>query len=127
MAHWLVQANAAAWRDRADREVREWCVKRYRDRVTPGDDIALWLTGGIGVVATGRVTGPPYQWPDGSWHAPVDLPHRFFDAPVSRAVLKEDPAFAGSAILRMPGAANPFPLTEGEWQALQKHDAARTR
>ncbi|GAB7051551.1 EVE domain-containing protein [Catenuloplanes indicus] len=126
MAHWLVQANVAAWRERADREVREWCVKRYRDRVTPGDDVVLWLTGGVGVVAVGRVTGVPYRWGDGSWHAPVEFSRRFFDAPVSRAELKGDPDFAGSAILRMPGAANPFPVTDREWQAIRKHDAART-
>ncbi|MDP9795197.1 hypothetical protein J2S43_003709 [Catenuloplanes nepalensis] len=126
MAHWLVQANAAAWREREDREVREWCVKRYRDRVAAGDDIGLWLTGGVGLVAIGRVTGPPYRWADGSWHAPVEFARHFFDDPVSRAELLADPGFAGSAILRMPGAANPFPITDGEWRALLAHETART-
>ena len=119
MAHWIVQASAAAWRDRTAGEVREWCVKRYRDRITPGDDLGLWLTTGIGLVATGRVTGLPYRWPDGTWHAPVTLVP--LAGPVSRAELLADEDFAGSAILRMPGAANPFPVTTPEWRALQRH------
>ncbi|MDR7275068.1 hypothetical protein J2S41_001846 [Catenuloplanes atrovinosus] len=118
MAHWIVQANAAAWHQRAGQDVREWCVKRYRDRITPGDDLALWLTGGVGLAGVGRFTGVPYRWVDGTWHAPVDLVP--LGTPVGRAELLSDPDFARSAILRMPGGANPFPVTDREWEAIRR-------
>jgi hypothetical protein len=47
MAHWLVQGNPAKWRAHdffADgNQLESWSITRYRDRIQPGDDVALWL------------------------------------------------------------------------------------
>jgi hypothetical protein len=52
MAHWLVQGNPAKWRAYdffADgNQLESWSITRYRDRIQPGDGVALWLPGRMG-------------------------------------------------------------------------------
>jgi predicted RNA-binding protein with PUA-like domain len=139
MAHWLLQGNPQRWRmddffreHRAD-ELRTWSVTRYLDQVHKGDDLALWRSGrDAGVIALGHVTGPPYEapgdtdeyWQDlekadrSRWWLPIRLTEVFLDAPVTRVELRHDPRFAQAAILRMPAAGSPFPLSDQEWMAI---------
>jgi predicted RNA-binding protein with PUA-like domain len=139
MAHWLLQCNPAHWRIRDffghRRTSIAWTVRRHRDRMAPGDDVAIWLSGKAGgVVAVGRVTGKPYYgtaapadekyWTSDHerqkerWHVPVEFTRDFLDAPITRETLRADERFAGSLILRMPGGPNPFPVAPAEWPAI---------
>lgn len=112
---WLLQYNPAH-----DRPGRTWPIRRYRDRITPGDEVALWASGrNGGVVGFGIVTDVH----DGL----VDLePVRTFPA-IRRNLLKADPRFADALILRMPGGGNPFPLGGAQWQAIVDRAPAELR
>ena len=139
MAHWLLQCNPAHWRVReffdAGRTSTVWTVRRHRDRIAPGDDVGIWLSGRAGgVVAVGRVTGAPYYgeaapadekfWAGGHgrekerWLMPVHFDRVFLDTPITRDELKADERFAGSLIIRMPRGSNPFPVEAAEWPAV---------
>jgi hypothetical protein len=139
MGHWIVQANPAHWRirdffDDGHRSI-SWTVRRHRDRIAAGDDVALWLSGRAGgVVAVGRVAAEPYhgtepEWAtayrteghedrEERWLMPVEFAHVFLDDPVRRDTLRADRRFAGALILRMAGGGNPFPVTGAEWPAI---------
>jgi hypothetical protein len=119
VAHWIFQSRPGTGLD------ARRCVKRHRSRLAPGDDVALWQTAGVGIVALGEIAGPPELDDESGWTAPITLLRTFSDAPVPRAALLADPDFAGSAILRMPGAASPFPVTDAEWAAVLRHTADR--
>jgi predicted RNA-binding protein with PUA-like domain len=138
MAHWLLQGNPAHWRIHdfftAGHSRTTWAVRRSHSLVTPGDDVALWVSGRPGgVVALGTVTGPAQFGPPppdpydllhrdaDRWSIPVSFHRHFLDQPVSRATLKADERFADSPILRAPGAGNPFPLTPAAWEAVMEH------
>jgi predicted RNA-binding protein with PUA-like domain len=135
--YWLFQCNperfdvfaAAASAD----DVDDWSLARYRYRVQPGDRAVLWVSGhDAGIYAVGRVTGLPYEGSgEGNpfysseeearrhrWFCPLEMDYDLFDSPIRRSELREDPRFANAYILRVPGAGNPFPLTEDEWQAV---------
>ncbi|MFI5842148.1 hypothetical protein ACIA8K_20785 [Catenuloplanes sp. NPDC051500] len=119
MAHWIFQSKPGTGLD------PRRCVKRYRSRIAAGDDIAFWQTGGVGLVGLGAIAGPPELDAEAGWTAPITLLRVFPEAPVPRAALLADPDFADSAILRMPGAASPFPVTGTEWAAILRHTAGR--
>jgi predicted RNA-binding protein with PUA-like domain len=141
MAHWLVQGNPAKWRAHdffADgNQLHSWSITRYRDRIQPGDDVALWLAGqDRGVVGLGTVTGEvedvfggdvdPYWTSQEDADAvrmrmPLRLTELFLDDPITREELRDDPRFAGAAILAQPFAGNPFPLTDDQWTAIVDH------
>jgi hypothetical protein len=38
-------------------DIRSWTVSRYLREITPGDDVAMWITG-AGVRVLGEVTSP---------------------------------------------------------------------
>ncbi len=140
MAHWLLQCNPAHWRIRdffvTDGRTRtSWTVRRHRDRIAPGDDVAIWLSGKPGgVVAVGRVTGEPFHgtaaaadeeyWTGDHgreterWHVPVEFTRHFLDEPITRETLRADERFAGSLIIRVPRGSNPFPVEPAEWPAI---------
>jgi predicted RNA-binding protein with PUA-like domain len=139
MGHWLLQGNPQVWRmddffrEHPADELSTWLVTRYLDQVQEGDDLALWRAGpDAGVVALGRVTGSPYEapgdadqyWEDlekadrARWWLPIRLTEAFLDAPVTREELRGDLRFAQAAILRMPAAGSPFPLSDAEWAAI---------
>jgi hypothetical protein len=52
---------------------------------------------------------------------PLRLTEMFLDDPITREELREDPRFAGAAILSQPFAGNPFPLTDEQWAAIVDH------
>jgi hypothetical protein len=107
MAHWLLQYNPAH-----GRPGRHWPIRRYRDRVKPGDDVALWASGRDGgVTGLGTVAEQPR---DGV----IEIePARTFPV-IARDTLKADPRFAAALIVRMSGGGNPFPLQPDEYQAI---------
>ncbi|NAZ85228.1 hypothetical protein [Kineococcus indalonis] len=138
---WILQANPSKWdifrwhEDGPDAEpLQRWTVAVHLKDIAVGDDFALWVSGTeAGVYATGRVTGPatgPTLSTSSYWLQPptapahsigIEVTHTFFAAPLYRAVLQADPAFASALILRMPGAANPLRLSASQWAALQAH------
>lgn len=135
MAHWLLQCNPAHWRVQdfftAGHSRTTWTIRRYRDRIETGDEVALWLTGKPGgVVALGTVTGPPDFGPPPHdpydiatreaerWSIPVSFHRHFLDQPVTRAALKADERFADALILRAPSGGNPFPVEPAAWDAV---------
>jgi hypothetical protein len=146
---WLFQGNPKVWRihdylrDNPSEDFQDWSwsCTRYRDLVARGDRAVLWLSGDArarGVVATGHITGEPYDeisdspyWTDPAnrsrvrSHVPMALDRVFFDAPVLAADLRADPRFALSSILRQPRAANPHPLTQDAWRAIADRIPAR--
>ncbi|SNY73655.1 hypothetical protein [Paractinoplanes atraurantiacus] len=111
MAHWLFQHNPA----RGHCGDGDWTIRRYRDRIAAGDEVALWHSGPAGgVVAMGAIVSDPHEIPGGTavglrfdrWHG------------ISRAELRFDTRFRDALILRMPAGGNPFPLEPGHWRAL---------
>lgn len=128
MAHWILQGNPNRWNIdallAAARPV--WPVRRYRDVIAGGDAVAVWLSGRDGgVVAVGRVTGPPFEGdpPDGvdggpQWLLPFELDTVFRNHPIRRDALKADERFAGVPILTRAGGGNPFPVDAGAWPAI---------
>jgi hypothetical protein len=110
MAHWLLQHNPA----RGVCGSGDWTVRRYRELISAGDDVALWLSGrGGGVAAVGAITEPPH---DGL--ITVDFTRWFPDRLIPRDELRHDERFRDALVLRMPGGSNPFPVTPGQWRAI---------
>ena len=107
MAHWLLQYNPAH-----EQPGPRWPIRRYRDRIAAGDDIALWASGRDGGLAgLGRVAGQPH---DGILE--IESVRTF--PVIARTTLKADRRFADALILRMSGGGNPFPLEPIQWQAV---------
>lgn len=124
VAGWLLKSTRPpaavdpGWLPGTTRELAR-CVRRsYRlDLVAAGQPVLLWVSGRVtpGVHAIGRVTGPVGETTDG----PV-LPGRLLrlDAPVGRAELLADPAFADAEVLRMPAGSNPSWLSATQLSAV---------
>ncbi|WP_250002612.1 EVE domain-containing protein [Actinoplanes sp. M2I2] len=110
MAHWLLQHNPA----RGTCGSGEWTVRRYRELITAGDDVGLWLSGrGGGVAAVGTITEAPHDR-----LITVDFMRTFTDRLIGRDELRADDRFRDALVLRMPAGSNPFPLTAAQWQAV---------
>ncbi|WP_250037890.1 EVE domain-containing protein [Paractinoplanes maris] len=110
MAFWLLQHNPA----RGACGSGDWAVRRYRELITAGDGIGLWLSGRDGgVAAVGTITGIPR---DGV--ITVNFARSFPGHAIRRDVLRADARFRDALVLRMPGGSNPFPLTPVQWQAI---------
>jgi len=104
---WLLQYNPAHERD------NHWPIRRYRDRIGPGDEVALWASGHDGgVTGLGQVVA--------NTGGAVEIENVRTFPVIRREVLKEDPRFANALIVRMPGGGNPFPLDPGQWQAISE-------
>ncbi|MFF5076942.1 EVE domain-containing protein [Actinoplanes sp. NPDC000266] len=111
MSHWLLQHDPA----RGDCGDGDWTVRRYRDRIAEGDEVALWHSGRAGgVVALGVIVAAPHETPGGTVVG-VRFDRR---QSIPRADLKADDRFRQALILRMPAGGNPFPLGPGEWKAI---------
>lgn len=135
--HWLFVCNPERWdiwsylaSGRGLRSV-SWNVKRFRNRVEPGDDAVLWLTGAHrGVYAVGRVLTRLHTDTGGEfWTDPADATREFqvvdldlgpglFGSPILAEDLLEDPRFATASIIHQPFAAIPHRLTGEEWLAI---------
>ncbi|MBU2670999.1 EVE domain-containing protein [Actinoplanes bogorensis] len=110
MAHWLLQHNPA----RGACGSGDWVIRRYRDLITAGDDVALWHSGRSGgVAAVGTITEAPRDSV-----IVVSFARMFANRPIPREVLKADERFRDALVLRMAGGGNPFPLTPAQWQAI---------
>lgn len=141
--YWLLQCNPAvwdvwAWWQDNTMELDRWTVAIHHQDLRPGDRFAFWISGAAaGVYGLGEITSAVHRATnfDSYWKEQppseadvVDL--RFdrylFDAPITKERLQSDPDFARARILRMPGGANPFPLTPAEWHVLEA-SAAHSR
>lgn len=141
---WILQANPTTWdvwkwwEEHAEEDLDRWTIARHFHDVSVGDHFALWISGKrAGIYATGKVTSQPYGpvEADGDyWLAPpqhtvwaVDLKTNryFFDRPLLKENLRQDARFQEALILRMPGAANPIPLTPEEWSVIAGVATAR--
>jgi len=106
---WLLQYNPAH-----EQPGDHWPIRRYRDRISVGDEVALWASGpGGGVSGLGQVVAK-------TGHA-VEIGNVRTFPVIRRDVLRGDPRFATALILRMPGGGNPFPLDADQWQAIAGH------
>jgi hypothetical protein len=105
---WLLQYNPVH-----EQPGDQWPIRRYRDRITAGDEVTLWASGrdggvtGLGRIAAIRRTD-----------AAIDIENVRTFPVIARGLLKADPRFARALILRMPGGGNPFLLEPGQWQAI---------
>jgi hypothetical protein len=103
---WLLQFNPAH-----EQPGERWPVRRYRDRIQAGDEVALWASGPDGGVVGLAQVG------SGS-RTVVEIENVRLFPVVRREVLRADPRFARALILRMPGGGNPFPLEPDQWRAI---------
>jgi len=93
----------------------------------------IWLSGKDGgVYATAKVAeGEPYEAeiePDSGFKRAEDIGKRVWcvdlengrrlNRPALRSTLQVDPRFEDALILKIPKAANPFPVTDQEWDAI---------
>ncbi len=131
--HWLFQAVPDKWdlvanlRTWGIGEEDTWTATRYRDRMRPGDLVALWSGGpNAGVYALAELTGVPYQdvapeWKGGpdteqSWGVPLRLT-RVLETPVLRLELQQHPVLQHVPVLHFAQATN-FDLIQEQWTAL---------
>jgi hypothetical protein len=133
---WVLQCNPKMWDihgfiDENGELPSSWSIVRYRDQITEGDRVVLWLAGpDAGVYAIGEVVGAPERdrvasnrlahntAPEWEWFVPIELDLDLFDSPIPRAALKADPRFSNQPIIRVPGAANPHPLDRDSFDAI---------
>ena len=113
---WLLQFNPAH-----EQPGERWPVRRYRDRIQAGDEVALWASGPdggvVGLAQVGLALVGLAQVGSGS-RTVVEIENVRMFPVVRREVLRADPRFARALILRMPGGGNPFPLEPDQWQAI---------
>jgi 5-methylcytosine-specific restriction enzyme A len=136
MARWILQSSPGRYRLQEALldgfHIRSWTVARYLQEIARGDEIAMWISGPDGgVYVLGHVTTsaelsaeePDPYWvdpaenTDAAWHIGIQLGEPLAE-PIPRHVLAADSEFAGTAIMRMPGGGNPFPVTDAQWHAL---------
>lgn len=127
---WLFQANPNQWDLAANLDTwpvggdDSWTVTRYREQMSPGDDVVLWQAGRqSGVYGFARLTGTPVQGtkPDfrpgngneTEWRVPLQLT-RALGTPIPRSTVLGDPVLSNMAVIRQPNATN-FALTAQEW------------
>jgi hypothetical protein len=144
MTSWLFQESLDQYRrdrasgsDERDRP-RRFNVARRRRELNAGDNAAIWVSGpnggvyGLATIAANETGGPDIYdrliQPDADWREgdsgrlvpTVNFRDdaRWLEPPITRSILKEDPRFKYAEILKIPAAANPFRLTDEQWQAI---------
>jgi hypothetical protein len=143
VASWLLTCNLDVFKitdfRRDGQTLRSWTVAQHRKHVAAGDRFVIWLTGeNAGVIAHGHLTGPcasgpsddAEYWVDGDPgvrdYVPLEV-DEWLEHMVPSRVLRLDPRMADALIFRMAQGRNPFPLTDGEWDAIAQHiEAVRT-
>ena len=56
------------------------------------------------------------------WHVGIEITD-VLDHPILRGDIVADPALSDSAIIKMPGGGNPFPLDTVQWRAIRAHQS----
>ena len=114
MSHWILTCNPAKWHIedfRADgRTSTVWTIGQHWRRVSVGDDIAIWRTGGHrGIIPRGVVSAQPFYGsaaPEGErywardqererqrWLLPIRIHTYLFDDPISAKDFEHDDRF----------------------------------
>jgi predicted RNA-binding protein with PUA-like domain len=135
MAHWLLQCNP----DRYNTDHQDWLTgwsfaqQGLAAKLHPGDQVVIWKSGkAAGVYATAKVAeGQPYETeiaPDTGFERAEDIGKRVWcvhlqdgqplDRPILKSTLRADTRFAHAQILKIPRQANPFPVSDEEWDAM---------
>ena len=136
MSRWILQCNLDRYRlldaMRDGFDVPSWTVAQHFKDMSPGDQVAIWISGPTGgVCAFGEITrGAQYSidepdpyWVDPpiegepAWNVGIQLDEPLPNL-IPKSALMADPDFAKALIVRMPGGKNPFPVTDREWQAI---------
>lgn len=112
----LEAASRAPWDG-----VRNPQALKHLRSMAPGDRAVVYHTGDErSAVGVAEVVSAPYPDPGDPRLAVVDVaPVRRFARPVSLAVLRGEPAFAGSPLLRQ-GRLSVVPLTGEQWRRLEE-------
>ncbi len=129
MAYWLLKTEPGTYSfDDLEREgetrwdgVHNPTALGHIRRMRPGDACVIYHSGDVrAAVGLATVTTEPYPDPEGGDPKLVVVDVRAgqrLDPPVPLAVLKADPLFAASPLLRIP-RLSVVPLTEAQYQAI---------
>lgn len=91
--------------------VRNPLAQRYISHMKPEDLCFIYHTGRVrSVVGVAKVLSQPYRDGEGLWVVDIS-PERALKRPVSLSLLKKEPSFENSPLLRM-GRLSVVPLTE---------------
>lgn len=138
VTNWIVQHNPAQYDTDNPKFLTEWNMTRYHDQISPGDNVAIWISGRqAGVYAIAKIgDGEPQLrvlTAEDGWKGDNVGKQRqtwpleggtLLAAPILKSTLKADTRFENALILRMPHAGNPFPVTDQEWDAISSRIAA---
>lgn len=107
--------------------VRNNLAAKHLRQAAAGDSFLYYHTGRVrAVVGTGTIASEPYPDPgaDDPRFVAVDVePGEALEQPVTLAELKEDPAFEGSPLVRIP-RLSVVPITESQWKAVLRRSRA---
>lgn len=137
-AHWLFTVNPERYRvfdqlEETGSLSPTWRLSQHWNRVRPGDDVVLWLTGPDGgVIALGVVAEPPKQtsergnayWVEGSdaerdaWSCTVAFATAYPRGNDSRRALAADSRFSSSEVLTPGRRRSPLRLDDQQWTAV---------
>jgi hypothetical protein len=133
MTHWLLQCNPDRYDIGNPDWLTRWSFAHYGlpAKLQPGNHLVIWKSGkAAGVYATAKVAdGEPYEdQTDTGFKRAEDIGRLFWSVhlqdgqrlgrPVLKPTLKADPRFAGTQILKNPRQANPFTVSDKEWDAI---------
>ncbi len=97
--------------------VKNPLAQRHMSQMREGDACFVYHTGDIkAVVGLARVVSEPYKDKEGLWVVDVE-PQGMLKKPVPLKLLKTEPIFEGSPLLRMP-RLSVIPLTEAQAQRI---------
>lgn len=133
MAYWLFQNNPKYYRVvDAIRECEEmpWLVTRYREKITVGDGVLVWISGKqAGIYAIAQVIESatvPTEMPDqdywidtsraqGKPHVKIKFLRKLLGQPLRRRELRYEPVLKDLLVIRAPHSTN-FKVTPEQWQ-----------
>ena len=117
MNYWLWQANPAIYDLTKEIELGrtdDWELNQHRAKVTQGDCVIFWQSGKqAGIYGLGKLRDKV-----GEDRINIDCVEQF-ESPISKQTLLADPVLSTLLVLRAPFSANPFSVTESQWEALR--------
>lgn len=136
MSYWLLKTEPGEYGyddlERSDIDrwdgVRNFTALSYIRKMKPGDRAFIYHTGKIkSIVGTAEILSEPY--PDPRENDPrfvvVDLKAQYrLQNPISLAVIKQRPEFAGWELVRVP-RLSVMPVKEEHWKLI--HELAKTK